>query len=393
VPVFTRIILAAQRAGVHRFLVLSGPETSKLQALLAGTKRVKAEVLWVHASPPSDDGSFLKRFKDHPTPWFLLAGGTIFAPAILEKLLGALEGKAEVLVPACRPSEGLRGIALIPPALANRLAEAISRGATSWEDLIPIVGEQGIRPLDLSGEHLYVLDTSSIPRWEAEVSLYRTLGKPTDNLVIRETRKIAAFMLKGIVETAITPNQLTLLGFFLGMGAVILFWQARYVPVLLGGCLLVLSFVVDLADGMLARLKFLESQGGGWLDFVLDNVVHVGIFVSLIKIALLHSPTGPVLPFGILLIGGNLLSAATFALYMASRPGKRTTSGKMKKMDQRLEGIVESIRHRDFSLLVLLLAALDKLHWFFWAAAIGTNLFWPLVLYTLLRRRRRDEAR
>jgi len=140
---------------------------------------------------------------------------------------------------------------------------------------------------------------------------------------------------------------------------------------------------------MLARIKFLESKGGGWLDFVLDNVVHLGIFAGLTRIVYLRSPSWQVLAFGILLVGGTLLSGLAFTIYMIGLKGRDGWPGGAKNVDRVLEGVVEAIRHRDFTLLFLLLAVVNRIHWFFWVGAVGANLFWPIVLYAALRRRAR----
>ena len=53
--------------------------------------------------------------------------------------------------------------------------------------------------------------------------------------------------------------------------------------------------------------------------------------------------------------------------------------------------LLTELMHRDFSLLVLLAAVADRLEWFLWVAAIGSNLFWAVTLY-LVRRERRAGA-
>lgn len=391
VPIFVRIILAAQRAGVQRFLVLSGPETAKLQALLTERPKLKAEVSWVSSPLRSPQGRSAREwFEAECFPVFLLDGATIFAPAVLERMVAAFDGDPDILIPARGTSEGHRGIALVSPRVIRLIAEALDReGSMGWEDLMLTCGDHRRSVLALPDEYFYILDTSALPTDEAERRLYRSLGKSTDTIVIRETRKAAALVVRALVETKATPNHLTLLSFFLGMAAVFLLWKAGYANVLAGALLLVLSFVMDLADGMLARIKFLESKGGGWLDFVLDNVVHLGIFAGLTRIVYLRSPSWQVLAFGILLVGGTLLSGLAFTIYMIGLKGRDGWPGGAKNVDRVLEGVVEAIRHRDFTLLFLLLAVVNRIHWFFWVGAVGANLFWPIVLYAALRRRAR----
>jgi hypothetical protein len=77
------------------------------------------------------------------------------------------------------------------------------------------------------------------------------------------------------------------------------------------------------------------------------------------------------------------VSAATVA-YVSSSSSPATEAG-------RLELLIERLASRDFVYLVIPLAALDRLDWFFWAAAVGSNLFW-LSLWAVHRKTRRDVA-
>jgi heme A synthase len=78
---------------------------------------------------------------------------------------------------------------------------------------------------------------------------------------------------------------------------------------------------------------------------------------------------------GALIVGGAAIAAGIVGAHM-SRP---------RWPDNRL---LAQLMHRDFALIVLLAALVDRLEWFLWAAAIGINLFWPAVLALLIRDRR-----
>ncbi|MFN3476681.1 MAG: CDP-alcohol phosphatidyltransferase family protein, partial [Candidatus Methylomirabilales bacterium] len=215
------------------------------------------------------------------------------------------------------------------------------------------------------------------------------LGKSTDTAIIRWVRKASIPFVKRLAETSATPNHVTLAGFLIGLGSIALFLKAEYAYVLAGALLFALSFVVDLADGMLARLKFLESRKGAWIDFVLDNVLHLGVFISLIQVVSIRSPGEHVLYLGGLLIGGSLLSALTFGRYLRILEGRKRIASSLQhptsNIQHHLERLVEAIRHRDFSLVLLLFTLFDRVEWFLFVAAAGANVFWPMVLYLLIR--------
>jgi phosphatidylglycerophosphate synthase len=73
-------------------------------------------------------------------------------------------------------------------------------------------------------------------------------------------------------RTKITPNQITVASFALGLGAAFSFAFADYPALVLGALLYYLSFVLDCVDGKVARLKDTGSIFGGWLDYILDRV-------------------------------------------------------------------------------------------------------------------------
>ncbi|KAD3515241.1 CDP-alcohol phosphatidyltransferase [Arthrobacter yangruifuii] len=89
--------------------------------------------------------------------------------------------------------------------------------------------------------------------------------------------------------TRVTPNQVTWAGAALTYGA--LLWLALWAQpgpaAALTGVLLAAGYVLDSADGQLARLRGSSSAYGEWLDHVLDNgrmtVMHVAVFCFLAR--------------------------------------------------------------------------------------------------------------
>lgn len=86
-----------------------------------------------------------------------------------------------------------------------------------------------------------------------------------DPLAVRLTRLVAN-------RTSITPNQLTVVAFVLGLGAAGCFAKASPGWLAAGAVLYYVGFVLDCMDGKIARLKGTGSLFGGWLDFMLDRV-------------------------------------------------------------------------------------------------------------------------
>lgn len=86
-----------------------------------------------------------------------------------------------------------------------------------------------------------------------------------DPVAIRLTRLLAN-------RTSITPNQISVAAFLLGLSAAGCFGQGTRRWLVLGAVLYHLGFVLDCCDGKIARLKGTGTLFGQWLDFMFDQV-------------------------------------------------------------------------------------------------------------------------
>ncbi|HEY1251679.1 MAG TPA: CDP-alcohol phosphatidyltransferase family protein [Thermoanaerobaculia bacterium] len=208
----------------------------------------------------------------------------------------------------------------------------------------------------------------------AEDRLFAALGKPTDGFLSRFDRRVSTALSRRLARTSVTPNQITWVSIAVGLAGALAI-GARGWGICLAGTLLVwLSAVLDGCDGEIARVKLLSSPAGARLDLFGDHVVNFATLAA-IGVHVRHQrPEG----FGVaavLLLIGVAASAITVALLSpASEPG-------------RLDLMIERLASRDFIYLVIPLAALGRLDWFFWAAAVGSNVFW-LSLWALRWRAR-----
>ncbi len=85
-------------------------------------------------------------------------------------------------------------------------------------------------------------------------------------------RPLAAPIVYGLRNTTVTPNQITLASFALALVAVaVLFWPG-YWGLLLATVVFTGSYILDCVDGMLARLKGLQSTTGHLFDFLMDEI-------------------------------------------------------------------------------------------------------------------------
>jgi phosphatidylglycerophosphate synthase len=96
-------------------------------------------------------------------------------------------------------------------------------------------------------------------------------------------RPLASLIVRAVYRTGVTPNQLTLLAFALGLAGAYSFSRGTPSAFLVGGLLAQASSIMDNADGMLARARNQMSEFGAQLDIYLDRVNE---FFLLICIAL-----------------------------------------------------------------------------------------------------------
>src|SRR5687768_13265660 len=111
--------------------------------------------------------------------------------------------------------------------------------------------------------------------------IYRASKKKKDinwftQHVARPPAAVLVWLFKG---TPITPNQVTFLATVVAAGAGALFvgWLG-WVGLIVAAAVFELSFVLDCADGQLARLRKIASPIGHLLDFLMDELKAMLIF-------------------------------------------------------------------------------------------------------------------
>lgn len=178
-----------------------------------------------------------------------------------------------VTVPAGRPRGGTDAILTARLGLVwhrllpRRLVRAGYRGDIEAARLEN--GEFVVAPVDARG------------REDSEKLLLAALLKATDGLISRSiNRPISLRVTRSLLETSLTPNQMTAIAALFGLAAVaVVAWGGAswFIP---GAVLLQFQSILDGCDGEISRLKYIRSRLGEWLDQVLDDVVNLGFFVA-----------------------------------------------------------------------------------------------------------------
>jgi phosphatidylglycerophosphate synthase len=161
--------------------------------------------------------------------------------------------------------------------LAGLLDQKVNAGSTSIEheqvypDLFekhPVGCEQvaGIPWTEIdTPEDLVRAQKEILPLWTASPCL---------------NRQLAAWFLPVIVPLPVTPNQWTVVGLMLGLASLCFFARGDIRGDWIGALLFQAFYIVDNWDGEVARRKNLSSRFGGWLDFISDGIIQIGLPLS-----------------------------------------------------------------------------------------------------------------
>lgn len=252
------------------------------------------------------------------------------------------------------------------PLPAGRIESTPADTSDPWRSLRAVVARGVARP---------VHDAASAK--DAGEALWASLTSSSDGTVDRHfNRPVGRALLSlWLVHTPITPNQISVGATLLGVLAGFLFGLGSKPVSIAAAVLFQISAVIDCVDGDVARAVFKESPLGKWLDIVGDQVVHASVFIG-IAVGLWRGSTSA--PF--LWLGGSAVVGGLIAFAVVLR-GMRQPGG----TDGRLQKLIDGATNRDFSVLVLALAIVDRLGWFLWLAAIGSHVFWILALALQLR--------
>ena len=170
-------------------------------------------------------------------------------------------------------------------------------------------------------------------------------------------------------HTRVAPNTVTVANTLLGLACAAMFAVPNYWIRLFGAIFFLTSITIDGVDGELARLKMIESDFGGALDIVTDNIVHIAVFVGLLVGCYRVEHSRAYLYLILILLGGFTMCA--YATWHAFRMKGEQATRWLDNLD-RWSG-------RDFAYLLVALAIINRLEYFAWGAAFGTYVF-ALVL-------------
>jgi len=415
-PVIARVMVSAAKAGIRRFVVVTGFQANRLRKELPNLtpEECSLEIIENERYLEPNGVSLLVASERLNEPFALLMTDHIFSPDRLQLAIsGFKENHCNLLVvedrmrfngdidDATRVTVSNNKILNIGKQLTP--FDAIDTGmfilrpeditvalksagpSPSVSDAMRVLSEAGkLNALDVQSGFWQDIDTSEDLQ-AAEFKLFESLRKKSDGILARIiNRKVSLFLSKRLWRFGISPNWVTTLTLILGMLAGWAFSKGDGAGWgLLGATLFQLHSIIDGVDGELARLMHQESRFGFWYDISVDNLSHMAVFGGIAWGQHADHIPGPWGVLGCLAILG--VAACFIVMAPLLNPNHQMPIDDEEKKS--LRKLVDGLSRRDFTYLLFPLALLGWLGEFLWVAAIGTWIYAATVVFLRLKTR------
>ena len=363
-PFLLRNIISLQRSGLHELIIYIETSQEEIDTLALAIKkdsRVIAKTQWA-----SNSKQLKENLNNRKNKVLIFNGSNLYDKKIVCSTLKTfIQQEASTSKALSISKDELEAlIAIIRRNNANDL--------TDIQDRIP------------SFKYISASATANVKVQEdfniQHERLLAGSGQNHDSPITRLlSRPVSQKMTRLFLNTTISPNQITLFSFAMGLGSAICFTEGTYLMNILGGLFLLFSTWVDGADGEIARLKFMETEIGGKLDIICDNIVHFFVFGAIGWGA--SKATGEAI---YLYLGGlaAVASLASFILLGAIILKKNTGATSPEPNSE--PSMAEKLANRDFIHFLMLMALIDQVKVFIVVAAIGASIFTIYMIYIRL---------
>jgi phosphatidylglycerophosphate synthase len=181
-------------------------------------------------------------------------------------------------------------------------------------------------------------------------------------------RPIAALLVNALKDTRITPNQITLSAVFVALGSVsmLLLWPG-HLGLILAVVVFELSYVLDCADGMLARWRGTASPVGHLLDFLMDELKAFCLLAAVsVRLFQEHADTRFLLLglFGLVALASGIALTTFVRRPEVLQPTVASAASAPRSLARRAVGLVEGgakflIHYPSYLLYVALLGRIE----------------------------------
>ena len=371
VPIFKRLLLTLQKAGIKEILVLSHQLDEKSitahQQSIEKDSRFKTPMHWhdhtcFFEKSDSDQVNALTQSQ----PFLAVNGNLVTHQKVIQRFIELTNCKSSDKVLRLESKLDSPGVIRRLPS-SQFFALSHSNELEIDEELVALS----------SGTNFGIEVQNNTSALVAEGHLLKSVGLNNDSFMDRVvTRFISRQLTRLFLKTPLTPNQITFLSLMIGLGSAFFFYQGTFFSGITGALLLLVSAWVDCTDGEIARLKFMETPWGARFDILCDNIVHCIVFFT-IGMGLFFS-TGDAWYklYGGLAVFGSLVS---FLLLSGIIVRKKQEASQGNTTETTL---ADQIANRDFTYFLFVMACIGRLDIFILLTAIGSNIF---ALYLIIK--------
>jgi len=392
-PLLLRTILAAQRAGAARVVVVVDSAARRsVQRNLFWTGRLPEFVQWVEVDANASLSQQLRLIasQGNSERLVLIDGNATYHPSLLRE---AIAWRSERTALALTSSEEPIGIYALSAAMIENPSEHCTSEFASLVQLHASPANMHSVVSMPVPENLWQHASTTEECLSAERKLNRWLLKPTDGIYARLNRKISIPISRQLIKFPITANMVTIFTLGVGFAAGTFFALGGYWNTLIGACLCLFASILDGCDGEVARLKMLESDFGCWLETICDYAFYLILFVGM-TIGLWRTSDST----AYLTSGGLLLFGAIASFLATGWERHRLASARPEQLLKIWQAHAESrpsnpflylgrqmefiVRRCFFPYALLFFALFNIMNVAFILSMIGANLVWPIALYS-----------
>ncbi|MDA0748760.1 MAG: NTP transferase domain-containing protein [bacterium] len=417
VGLLKRTILSAKQAGIHEFVIVIGYRAQEVREAIDSDSQVDVQIDWVENSEwGRGNGLSVLKAREHVDgPFLLLMSDHLFDSQVINRLrhLPLSSGEAVLCVDyqldrihdmedatkvylegdrVLRIGKELEsfnavdtGIFLCSPALFDGLDRAVASGDESLSGGVRALAAEGnMRAVDIGDLFWLDVDTPGSLKY-AEDTLFKMLGKPTDGFISKNfNRKISTRISRLLVHTPVTPNQISIVTMLITFLSAWWIATGDYFLLAMGGLLFQFASIVDGSDGEIAKLKFMGSRLGEWVDTLADNVSYVVFFIG-VSVGMYHL-TGEtfLLALGLVAVALNILGVSLISVYLQGIGSGSLVSFNMAFSEEVPEdkrgwfhrfscSFKFAVRRDFFAAMFCVMALLNCLEVMYWMVVIGST--------------------
>jgi len=313
VPIIQRTILTLRDAGITDMIIIVGFKGDLVKNYLGDGSKLDVNISYaVNEEYERENAtSILKGKKLVDEKFLLVMGDHIFTTNTIKRLLSAHAPNCDLVVATDSHPRYIdvgeatkilidageikdigkdlkkfnavdTGLFLCSKQIFPVIKKCVKQGREEWSDSIrEYAKHHRVASYDVSSSFWFDVDTKEDLK-KAEAILLKSLTKPGDGYISRNlNRRLSTGISKYLIKTGVTPNQMTIITFLIALISAVSFSFGSYIYVAIGGALAQLTSILDGCDGEIARLKFLQSRYGSWLDACLDRYADFSIILGM----------------------------------------------------------------------------------------------------------------